>query len=89
MVEENTLRALLDQRSALAEQGREWVRKNEPDAGLWLDDQAGELERIEVEDRFGTLRYWLEYGGRKGLSVYLSTEGGRFVVEEAGPAGRP
>ena len=86
-IEENTLRSLLDQRSALATQGLEWLRKNRPDTRL--DDQVGDLERIEVSDWFGTIKYRLDYAGVRGLSVFLSTDVGKFVVEEAGPAPRP
>jgi hypothetical protein len=88
-VEENTLRSLLDQRWSLAEQGRTWLRKSRPDAQLFLDEQVGELEVIEVAEFFGGIRYRLQYGGENGLSVYMSTAFGQFVIEEAGLAARP
>lgn len=89
LIEERTLVSLLGKRDALAEQGRAWIRKNEPDASLMLDDKAGELESISVEDDFNIFKYWLTYGGVKGLLVTVSTKDGQFVVDEAGAPPRP
>ena len=88
-IEENTLRSLIEKSHALAEEGRAWLRSTHPDAALLLDDAVGELESISVEDDFGVLRYWLVYGGPKGLQLRLSTRDGKFFVHEAGPAPRP
>lgn len=89
LIEERTLVSLLEKRDALAEQGRAWLRKNHPDASLMLDDKAGELESISVEDDFDIFKYWLAYGGVRGLLVRVSTKDGQFVVDEAGAPPRP
>jgi hypothetical protein len=89
LIEERTLVSLLDKRDALAEQGRVWLRKNHPDASLMLDDKAGELESISVEDDFDIFKYWLAYRGVRGLLVRVSTKDGQFVVDEAGAPPRP
>lgn len=88
-IEEHTLRALIERRQTLAEQGRAWIRLSQPDARLLLDEVPGELELISVDDDFGIFRYRLVYGGVKGLTVRVSARDGNFVVDEAGPAPRP